>query len=253
MRGAARDPGEVTASDSLLKALRLCDAVAGSGLIPRIKRRKSKPALRASAIQQIESEIGAELCDDVLTLVAIQDPIASLVTGIKSLASVAEAAADYFDAPDGWVRIGVAYHDPFGELLRGERGGPYVSLCVPKKNGGKPRLVALVDGEEEADETTFGAFVEARIREALSGERDAPAIFGKEKGLPLALDPAPRILAGRASRAPGQELVKHARFGEGEVVKRLGEGEAAKLVIRFADGERTLMARFVEPVPAEAE
>jgi len=44
------------------------------------------------------------------------------------------------------------------------------------------------------------------------------------------------------------ERVKHSKFGVGEVVARVGQGENAVVEVRFADAVRKLQARFVSPL-----
>ena len=51
-------------------------------------------------------------------------------------------------------------------------------------------------------------------------------------------------LAEHTREAPPKR-VRHAKFGEGDVVALEGTGDQAKLVIDFADGRKTLLRRFV--------
>lgn len=45
------------------------------------------------------------------------------------------------------------------------------------------------------------------------------------------------------------DAVMHDKFGAGVVEASEGEGAAQKLRVGFADGPRTLLARFVRPAP----
>lgn len=67
--------------------------------------------------------------------------------------------------------------------------------------------------------------------------RDAGAV------LPASLQPAPPVVD--PLRVGAQ--VRHPKFGDGEIVARDGVGEQLKLTIAFADGKKTLLARFVSP------
>lgn len=51
---------------------------------------------------------------------------------------------------------------------------------------------------------------------------------------------------GAAVAAPTR--VRHAKLGDGTVVSATGTGPDRKYVIDFADGRKTIMARFVEPI-----
>nr|MDQ3037108.1 hypothetical protein [Myxococcota bacterium] len=77
--------------------------------------------------------------------------------------------------------------------------------------------------------------------------------YGTPKPTPLA--PEPRLTgsakprgARAAKKAPGTERVHHPKFGEGVVLTRIGDGAEQKVVIAFADGERTLLANRIRDV-----
>lgn len=242
-----REPRVLTPSPSLLRALALCQRFATS--IPVRGSRASRPTLSIAHLARLEEEIGARLHDDVLVLLALRDPVARLVTGISDVVSIADVAAD-FEAPDGYVRIATVYSDPIGELVEGAHGGPYVDLLVPREpEGDEAKVLAASDGHAAGVEAqSLGAFIADVIHDAIAGAQDALAIVSR--GESATLDPAPRLVASRKKkgvldRAP--ELVVHPKFGRGTVLRRIGEGDQAKLVIAFADGERTLLARFVQP------
>lgn len=63
----------------------------------------------------------------------------------------------------------------------------------------------------------------------------------------MALLPEPPVVAPRGL-AVG-DVVVHDKFGAGVVEAREGEGAAQKLRVGFADGSRTLLARFLRPAP----
>jgi hypothetical protein len=176
--------------------------------------------------------------------------VAKLVTGIESMVSIAEAAED-FEAPDGYVRIAKVYSDPVGELTDGAHGAAYIDLLAPREPEGDEAnvLVVVDDLVDDADETPLGEFIDTVIREALAGDTAALSILATHDA--PALDPVPTLIAGATSKKKkpqsGVERVTHPKFGDGTVVSRSGEGDDAKVVVAFADRERTLLARFVTP------
>ncbi|MBN2496074.1 MAG: hypothetical protein JXR96_15885 [Deltaproteobacteria bacterium] len=216
--------------------------------------RARRPVLSLVRLAHLEEEIGARLHDDVLALLAIRDPVAGMVTGIESLESVAEAAEDY-TAPDGCVRIGWVYSDPIGERMEGAHGGPYVDIVSSREpEGEEARVHIALDGQlEGAEEQSLGAYIEGVLTDALSGQRDALSILGNRAAVPL--DPPPQLIAGVRPKAPEMECERgqHPKFGMGIVIKRLGSGRSAKVVVAFADQCRTILSRYVQTIDDEME
>lgn len=242
------------ASPSLRRALNACEGTHIKGL--RGSRKKSA-ALSLVALERLEKAIGARLHDDILVLLALRDPVAALVTGIGDVNSIADAA-DEHAAPDGWVCISVVYSDPVGELVADAHGGAYLYLAAEKNpRGEEARILVGWDGLEHSDPgdddepgEPLGAFIEQMLLEARSGEWRDDVQGGA--GRPEPLDPQPTLVRGRSlqRKSAGEGLVSHPKFGTGEVIERSGEGEEQKVVVKFADKQRTLLARFLQPHPA---
>lgn len=203
-------------------------------------------------LDRLEAEIGARLHDDILVQLALRDPIVELFTGIGDPSAIADAA-DEHEAPEGWVCISTVYSDPVGERVAGAHGGAYYYLAVPREpSSGEARILVGADGldahaEVAADEAdTLSTFLHQAFHEASSAEHGERCSFVRpERAEPLV--PVPALIEGRRlkRRDGAGEAVTHPKFGAGTVVRREGGGEHEKLVVRFADGERTLLARFV--------
>lgn len=234
-------------STSLLEALSLCATAAAS--VPVRGARRPKPTVSLSHLARVEQEIGAHLHDDVLVLIALADPIARLMTGLSTTMAIAEAAED-FEAPDGYVRIATVYHDPIGALVDQAHGGPNVDLFAPCAANPKPAQFLLGHaGSVEDEPITLCAFITSMLDEAVS--RGALPKYGTPKATPLEI--APKLIGtakpkSKLKRPLDAARVNHPRFGDGVVISRIGDGEGSKLVIAFAEGERTLLARFVTPL-----
>jgi len=251
MGNPRREPRPLVASPSLLRALGACGATS----IDRLRgSRKKKPTLSLVALRRLEEEIGARLHDDVLVLLALRDPVVELFTGIGEVRSIADAADEY-EAPDGWVCISMVYSDPVGELVAGAHGGPYYFLAVPREpEGDEARVLVGLDGLDRTEPGDTGEtlcdFIDRALHEAGAGEwQDSCHIAPMGREQPLS--PAPALVAGRRLKLQtgAGERVTHPKFGEGEVIRRMDDGEHQKIIVRFADGERTLLARFVKPAP----
>lgn len=233
-------------STSLLEALARCRVAAASVKVRGARR--AKPTVSLSHLARVEQEIGAHLHDDVLVLIALADPVARLMTGLSTTMAIAEAAED-FEAPDGYVRIATVYHDPIG-ALDGDHGGPNIDLFAPCMAIAKPAQF-LLGHEGSVDETpiSLGAFIGAQLDDAVG--RGALPAYGDRNAEPLEV--APKLIGAAKPKSKLKKpidaaRVSHPRFGEGQVLSRIGDGEGSKLVIAFPEGERTLLARFVTPL-----
>ncbi|MCA9611701.1 MAG: hypothetical protein R3B99_05380 [Polyangiales bacterium] len=246
---STREPRLLVPSASLLRALSVCaqtevDRVRGS--------RKKSPTLSLASLEKLEDELGVRLHDDVLTLLALRDPIVAFFTGIGALNDFGDASEHA--APEGFVCLSVVYSDPVGERVAEAHGGPWYYLCVPTEpTGPEAKVFVSTDGiDAEPPDESEGVTIEAFLDDAIHAARDGE--WGEHVKTASARDdvlaPPPKLVAGRKlklDRGTG-ERVTHAKFGEGTVIRRLDEGEHEKVVVRFADEERTLLSRFVKPL-----
>jgi hypothetical protein len=243
---SARAPRALVASPSLLRALSACASTTVTGV--RGARRAS-PTLSLVALEKLEEELGFRLHDDLLVLLALRDPIVKLFTGIGDLNDLGDASEN--EAPEGYVCISTVYSDPVGERMADAHGGPYLYLVVPREPEGlEARILVYEDGidvEPPSDDAgvTIESLMDDLIHAARSGEWGEHVTTGPGREVPL--DPVPKLVAGRRLQTArgGGEKVTHPKFGEGTVVRRVGEGDQEKVVVRFADAERTLLARFL--------
>ena len=188
--------------------------------------------------------MGARLHDDVITLVALGDPLAKLLTGIEDALTI-ETAADDVTAPDGYVCIATVYAEPIQELQNASEGGPYYELLAPRSTSGdEPTLLVHLDGSFAGHMTT-GGFIDGLLNTA---SENGIGGIAPECKTAAPLEPAARIVPGipMAMEPLGRAL--HKKFGEGNILRRIEDGEHEKFVIAFADRERTLLARFVQVV-----
>ncbi len=246
----AREPRTLDASPALLRALAYCDRAAS--VLPVRGRRASRPTLSLAHLERVEEEIGARLHDELLVLLALRDPVARLVTGIRDVLSIAEAAEDH-EGPDGYVCVSVVYSEPIAELVEGAHGAAYLSLFAPREpSGAEAEIVVSRDGFlDGAVTTTLAELIDDALHEGLASVEDARSVT---RGEAAPLEHAPRLVAGKKKRSA--ELVRrvaHPKFGVGTVLRRIGDGAESRLVIAFADRERTLLSRFVEALPDATE
>lgn len=246
---STREPRLLVPSASLLRALSVC----AQTVVDRVRgSRKKSPTLSLASLERLEDELGVRLHDDVLTLLALRDPIVSLFTGIGALTDFGDASEH--EAPEGFVCLSVVYSDPVGERVAEAHGGPWYYLCVPiAPTGPEAKVFVSTDGidpdpPDESEGVTIEAFLDDAIHAARSGEWGEHVKTGPARE--EVLIPPPKLVAGKKlklDRGTG-ERVMHTKFGEGTVVRRLDEGEHEKVVVRFADEERTLLSRFVKPI-----
>lgn len=213
--------------------------------------RRASPEVSLATLERIEGELDLRLDDDILTVIALGDPLMGLLSGIEDVNSIADAE-DQHEAPDGYACISFVYSDPVGELVAEAHGGAYLFLAAAKRPGAEQgHLLICTDGQwDGAEETTIADFVDQQLHKACSGEWQEEIALGGE-GEPRELEVPAMLVRGHALElpdAPVGDRVTHPKFGEGEVVDRTGEGEQEKVRVRFADRERTLLARFVSPL-----
>lgn len=244
----ARTPRQLEPSPGLLRVLDKCNGATVTGLDGG---RRSSPEVSLATLERIEGELGVSLDDDVLVVVAVADPLMRLLSGIEDVNSVADAA-DEHPAPEGYACIAVVYSDPVGELVAEAHGAAYLHLAAPTNpTDEQGHLLVCNDGYwDAARETTLAELVDEQLHAACSGEWQEHIALGGE-GEPRELDPPASLVPGHALElpdAPVGDRVTHPKFGEGEVIDRTGDGDQEKVRVRFADSERTLLARFVSPV-----
>jgi hypothetical protein len=195
--------------------------------------------LDIGALAAIEAELGTELHDDVLIVLAARIPMLTTATALaidKVLDRVGEAHPH-----DGWVSIAWVSDRPFEARRYPGHGGGLYDLYVPVPARGVS--VVAPDGFFDAP-VAFPVWVEDQLRPELGERNDWLDL--REKLAAVADVPA-FTLAGGAPEVPqSTRRVIHDKFGVGNVVHALDDG--SKLVIAFADGERTLLARFVRDV-----
>lgn len=193
--------------------------------------------LDIGALSAIEAELGTELHDDVLIVLAARIPMLTTATALaidEVLDRVGEAHPH-----DGWVSIASVSDRPFEARRYPGHGGGICDLYVPVParaesvvTTGRSKPVAFPEWVEEQLSTELEVRSDwLNLRERLAAVSDVPAF----------------ALAGGVSDVPQYtRRVIHDKFGVGTVLHVLDNG--SKLVIAFADGERTLLARFVRNV-----
>lgn len=205
--------------------------------------RKAKPVIDLPQLLRLEEEIGTRLHDDVITLVALADPLAKCLTGIECTLTI-ETAADDFAAPKGYVCIAAVYSEPIEEIQDGAHGGPFYELMAPRsKTGDDAALRIHVDGTFDAN-MSAGAFIERMLSAA--NARGVGGIVPERDTTPAPPALHPKIIPGLTLVKEPLQRAVHKKFGEGTIVRRVESGEHEKLVIAFADRERTLLASYVE-------
>ncbi len=237
-------------SKELLAALRLCEGVASSDLLPdeEIAVSESAGRLGAEGVAYVERELGHALPDELLSLLAIGHPVAAIVTGIRDLSSILDAAENEIDTSEldddrTWLPVSMVYNEPLSEIVDGAHGGPYLTLCVPPGSREVP-LPVLVLGGESPLIAPLGKVISDIIRDELSRlEPDVPI-----RPLASYTPPEPCIVEDRPARAAAPaRRVRHKKFGEGVVIDSEGDGPDARLTVDFVGiGRKKLVARFVE-------
>jgi hypothetical protein len=239
---ADRVPRALQPSDSLLRALQRCGLSTVQGILGK---RESKPAIDLPQLTRLEEVIGTRLHDDVITLLALGDPLAKCLTGIECTLTI-ETAADDFAAPQGHVCIAVVYSKPIKELQDGSHGGAQCELMAPcSSTGDEPALRIYVDGAFDA-EMSVGKFIDRMLNAASA--RGVRGIAPESDAKPTPLEPPAKIIPGLTIVRETLGRALHKKFGEGTIVRRIEDGAHEKLVIAFADRERTLLASYVELV-----
>jgi hypothetical protein len=195
--------------------------------------------LDVGALAAIETELGTELHDDVLIVLAARIPMLATATALaidRVLDRVGEAA-DH----DGWRSIAWVSDRPFEARRYPGHGGGLSELYVPV-----PARADSVVAPGGCFDTplAFPAWVEDQLRPELGERSDWLEL--RERLAAVTELPTFALAGGMPEVARATRRVVHDKFGAGTVVRAL-DGDR-KLVIAFADGERTLLARFVRDV-----
>jgi len=215
-RGAARELEIDDELRALLGALRRACA-ADTPLIAELE-----------IVADVERELGTVLPDDVLAL--------SIARGLP-LSRIVEQTASM----DAFARTTHGLGAPFVVIETwGEWPATSVGFVRTQQRG--PAQLQVWDWKKWTrwgDHPICG--VAEFVRHHLGGDDAVPGSAIMLAPLPAADAFRPRLAAKPA--AP-QRFVTHAKFGRGEVLETL-EGQHGKLRIAFADGERTVLAKFV--------
>lgn len=189
--------------------------------------------LDLGALARVEAELGTSLHDDILIVLAARIPMLSTATAL-SIDHILDRI-DEAHAHDGWVSIAWASERPFEARREPGHGGALYDLYVPVP--ARPAsVVAPGDGFDAP--LAFPEWAEAQLRPELESRTDWIELRGR-----LAAIPTFALVYGPPAVPPPTRHVIHDKFGAGTVIRSLDGG--IKLVIAFADGERTLHARFV--------
>jgi hypothetical protein len=191
------------------------------------------------ALAAIEAELGAELHDDVLIVLAARIPMLTTATAL-SIDTVLDRIGEAHPR-DGWVSIAWVSERPFEARRYPGHGGELYDLYVPVP--ARAESVVAPGGFFETP-IEFPVWVEDQLRPELGGRSDWLDL--REQVAAMVDVPAFALSGGVPQVSQVTRRVIHDKFGVGTVVRALDEG--SKLVIAFADGERTLLARFVRDV-----
>jgi hypothetical protein len=190
-------------------------------------------------LAEIEAELGTALHDDVLIVFAARIPMLTTATALaidRVLDRLGEAHPH-----DGWVSIAWVSERPFEARRDRSHGGDLYDLYVPVP--ARAESVVAAGGFFETP-FAFPEWVEDQLRPELSERSDWLDLRGR---LGAVTDLPTFALAGRGAAMPlTTRRVIHDKFGVGTVIRVLEGG--SRLVISFADVERTLLARFVRDV-----
>jgi len=231
-------------SEGMRRVLRLVDVVReaanarGETAVAADAAPTGPGTLDVGALATIEAELGTELHDDVLIVLAARIPMLTTATALaidRVLDRVGEAHPQ-----DGWVSIAWVSERPFEARRYPGHGGGLYDLYVPVP--ARAESVVAPDGCFDAP-VAFPVWVEDQLRPELGGRSDW---LDLRERLAAMVDVPAFALAGGVPEVPrSTRRVVHDKFGIGTVVRAL---DGSKLVIAFADGERTLLARFVRDV-----
>jgi hypothetical protein len=267
---SAREPKTLTASANLARALRACRALAEHALAARdderwsilveelkwgFEPRVTAPRIDLHELDGIERQLGFALPDDVLILAALDEPLATVVTGIRDLGSVLDKALeeDAAPPPNGCAWISSVYHEPFAEIWEGAHGGSYLDLAIEKHADPTLDSVVLVAEDGRIGENVRRVPLHRFILESFAQQlpaKDAAIASEAAKDTARELGPMP-LLVRAPPAAVAERWVTHTKFGRGRVLDASGTGPDAKLRLRFDDGsERVLLARFVTDAPS---
>ena len=198
--------------------------------------------LRVESVAWVEQEIGAELPDDVLVLLAIGDPVARIATGLASLESLLDVSETVLEIDDEehagrWIAIARVGSEPFAELMTGAPSAHELLLCIPETRG---KSVLVVSGRRPRETTSLGAFIDDAVRGELRHLEKWPEVLDEARERADA--PEAVMVEDGVDERKEPPRVRHERFGRGDVI----ETHEDKLLVRFDDGvTRKLLARFL--------
>lgn len=256
MRGA----GPLPMSEALKKALRRCESVRLSSLLPDDAMAESTHAgrLRAESVAWVEGEIGFHLPLEVLALIAIDHPVASIVTGLRGLSSVLDATeddaspegVDDIDGAEGrdWRCVARVYCEPLSELVNGAHGGPDRALCVEPGSKETPLPVLVLEDDRARELTTLPQLILDTISEELD-RLGAKSLRAEQLAqLERWIAPVPELIDDSVRPTPlDLRRATHAQFGSGMVVGVAGSGPEARITVEFDDvGRKVVLARFLQ-------
>jgi len=259
--GSRRQAGPLPIGEELQDALRECETIWSSGLLPSsVLDGLPKPGpLRAESIEWVEKTIETRLSNDVLALLSIAHPVAAIATGLSGLDAVLSAADRPVELDDGdehadtkWVRISTVYSEPFAELLVGRHGGPYRDLCIPANAPDDDRVLMLEDDQPVRVASLGQLLTEIIFDEMSKVDRDAEAEPGTIPPARELIEPSiidDRIDEPHTSESVSAQRVRHKKFGDGTAVNWEGEGPEARVTVAFDEvGTKKLLARFIEKI-----
>jgi hypothetical protein len=243
------EPGPIPMSEPLIELLRLRRAL--SDLLPKEASELAPEArdVDLSFIEEIEKECDVAFPYDVMALAALRVPVFRRAVGLSlpRLGSPVRDCAGTFAAPRGWVAVASFGEKAMRADIPLDHAGFDTLLCISKgerQRHGDPE-VRVTTGQQTTRPQSLSAFVRDRLaqRYTLTGAWMDALRLSQADELPIEETCIARIVDARPPAPQAPQRVRHAKFGEGLVV-RVVEGD--KLEIRFEGGStKTLLRSFV--------
>jgi hypothetical protein len=167
------------------------------------------PGIEARAVEDLEEELHCEFTDDVLALFAGGDELYSNDgIDLTQVMSVTRWARKHGAALD-LVVIGQAV------------GDGHIYYCVKRRPTDleRGRIYTFCNEDRSTSSELLTAWLEQRVERIEEGLEDQPDAKKTENGPPFEAE-----LVGPENAAPLRLRVKHAKFGDGEVIREIGEG-----------------------------